>query len=79
MTTVEKAIQNHIKKYGGTEQGVKSCIWKIQDRFYRYDISDKEALAILRKYYKSGWGSLDAYLRGEISINILGYKKFYSI
>ena len=74
----DKAIETFANKEHYSVQSVKSSIEKIKYRYDNYDVNDKEALTVLRKYLKSGWGSLEGYMKNTPTVKVLGAKKMYS-
>ena len=76
----EDAIAKHAEKYYFTTGAVLSQIWKVKDRFYRYNLTDKDALNVLRRFHNTkGASSLDGYLKYSLPVDIFGAKRFYQL
>ena len=75
----EKLIEDFAGKVGDSVQTIRRYLWKVQDRFYRYDLTDKEAIGVLRKFYKTkGCSSFDGWLDDILTVDAIGAKRMYA-
>lgn len=75
----EKLIEDFATKMGDSVQTIRRRIWKVQDRFNRYGLTDKEAIGVLRKFYRSkGANSFDGWIEHVLTIDALGSKRMYA-